>query len=149
VEEADAEGNWTVNYYEDGPAGMNELGPDCFGDVRVFSDDWYYRTWLVWPEDAAKIPVEKDQNLSIAIGIEPDNLDPLKMMSAPAATVSEYMAQSLIYMSEEGSIEPSLALSWEPIEDGLAWDLELREGVTFHDGEPFNAEAVATRYWKP
>ncbi len=53
-DEADGEGNWTVNYYEDGPEGMNVLGPDCFGDVRVFSDDWYYRTWLVWPQDLSE-----------------------------------------------------------------------------------------------
>jgi len=83
-----------------------------------------------------------DQDLIIAIGAEAENLDPLKMMSAPAATVSEHMAQSLIYLAEDGTLEPNLAESWEPTEDGLAWDLKLREGVTFHDGEPFNAEAV-------
>ncbi len=86
--------------------------------------------------------IEGEQDLIIAIGAEPENLDPLKIMSAPAATVSEHMAQTLIYLAEDGTLEPNLALDWEPTEDGLAWDLTLREGVTFHDGEPFNAEAV-------
>lgn len=84
----------------------------------------------------------EDQDIVIAIGAEPENLDPLKMMSAPAATVAEHMVETLIYLDVDGTLRPALAESWEPTEDGLAWDLKLREGVTFHDGEPFNAEAV-------
>ena len=43
-------------------------------------------------------------------------------------------------------IEPSLAESWEASEDGLEWTFKLRDGVTFHDGEPFNAEAVCFNF---
>ncbi|HET9461503.1 MAG TPA: ABC transporter substrate-binding protein, partial [Gaiellaceae bacterium] len=43
-------------------------------------------------------------------------------------------------------IEPALATEWEASEDGLAWTFTLREGVTFHDGEPFNAEAVCFNF---
>lgn len=39
-------------------------------------------------------------------------------------------------------IQPELAESWTPSEDGLTWDFKLRTGVKFSDGEPFNAEAV-------
>ncbi|SHF05018.1 peptide/nickel transport system substrate-binding protein [Desulfacinum infernum DSM 9756] len=39
-------------------------------------------------------------------------------------------------------IEPQLATSWEVSEDGLTWTFHLRKGVTFHDGTPFNAQAV-------
>jgi peptide/nickel transport system substrate-binding protein len=41
-----------------------------------------------------------------------------------------------------GEVSPLLATSWEQISDG-AWRFHLRQGVTFHDGSPFNAEAVA------
>lgn len=83
-----------------------------------------------------------DQDIVIAIGAEPENLDPLKMMSAPAATIAEHMIENLIYLAEDGTLQPALAESWEPSEDGLSWFLNLREGVSFHDGTPFNAEAV-------
>jgi peptide/nickel transport system substrate-binding protein len=38
--------------------------------------------------------------------------------------------------------EPMLATHWEVANDGLAWTFYLREGVKFHDGTPFNADAV-------
>jgi peptide/nickel transport system substrate-binding protein len=43
-------------------------------------------------------------------------------------------------------LEPGLAESWELSEDGLEYTFTLREGVTFHDGEPFNAEAVCYNF---
>jgi len=39
-------------------------------------------------------------------------------------------------------VEPDLATSWAISPDGLVWTFTLRQGVTFHDGAPFNAEAV-------
>src|SRR5690606_638333 len=50
--------------------------------------------------------------------------------------------------TEEGGTElvPELAESWEPSDDGLQWTFTLRDDVTFHDGEPFNAEAVCFNF---
>ncbi len=45
---------------------------------------------------------------------------------------------------------PGLATSWDVSEDGTEYTFHLREGVTFHDGEPFNADAVMfnfDRFW--
>jgi len=94
------------------------------------------------PVEEPEEPVEVAQEISIAIGAEPESLDPNKMSSAPAATVSEHMVENLIYLNEDGELEPALATNWEVEDDGMAYLVELREGVTFHDGEPFNAEAV-------
>ena len=44
--------------------------------------------------------------------------------------------------SEEGQFTPALATDWSVSEDGLSWTFQLREGVTFHDGTPLNAEAA-------
>ncbi|MDQ0862185.1 nickel ABC transporter substrate-binding protein [Bacillus sp. V2I10] len=49
--------------------------------------------------------------------------------------------ESLVENTEEG-IKPLLAESWEVSEDGKVYTFHLREDVKFHDGEPFNAEAV-------
>ena len=46
------------------------------------------------------------------------------------------------YKDESTELEPALATSWESSEDGRIWTFHLRQGVTFHDGTPFNAEAV-------
>jgi peptide/nickel transport system substrate-binding protein len=43
-------------------------------------------------------------------------------------------------------IEPNLATEWEADEAGTTWTFTLREGVTFHDGEPLNAEAVCFNF---
>jgi len=42
----------------------------------------------------------------------------------------------------ETDIEPDLATSWSVSPDGLVWTFKLRQGVTFHDGTPWNAEAA-------
>ena len=48
----------------------------------------------------------------------------------------------LVYQDEQGNVSPWLAKSWEVSDDGLTYTFHLREGVTFSDGEPFNAQAV-------
>jgi peptide/nickel transport system substrate-binding protein len=49
---------------------------------------------------------------------------------------------SLVYMNDDGELEPALAESWEISADGTEYTFHLRQDVTFHNGEPFNADAV-------
>ena len=48
----------------------------------------------------------------------------------------------LVTFDSELNLVPQLATDWETSEDGLTWTFNLRNDVTFHDGTPFNAEAV-------
>jgi peptide/nickel transport system substrate-binding protein len=52
------------------------------------------------------------------------------------------MYDTLIWVDEEGIFQPALAEDWEVSEDGSEYTFHLRQGVTFHNGEPFNADAV-------
>ena len=70
--------------------------------------------------------------------------DPVKSFSTEALYLAN-MYEPLLYATPEGSAEPfvpALATDWSVSDDGLTWTFNLREGVTFHDGEPFNAEAA-------
>src|SRR6185369_1534165 len=42
---------------------------------------------------------------------------------------------------------PELAISATPAENGKTWTIRLRQGVSFHDGTPFNADAVV-EHWQ-
>lgn len=53
---------------------------------------------------------------------------------------------SLVAQDLDGDFVPWLAKSWTVSDDGLHYTFELRQDVTFHDGEPFNAEAVKANF---
>lgn len=53
------------------------------------------------------------------------------------------VAETLVDADETGALRPGLATAWEALEDGTGWRFALREGVRFHDGSPFDAEAAA------
>jgi peptide/nickel transport system substrate-binding protein len=78
---------------------------------------------------------------------DPKTLDPPLASDGESLRVSEQLYEGLITL-EPGGTEPvgKLATSWEASGDGLEWTFELQEGVTFHDGEPFNAEAVCFNF---
>lgn len=89
------------------------------------------------------------KDITFAQSIAITSLDPAGMQ--PQGYPSGYEAafaihNGLIRFDEELNFTPDLAESWEPSADGLSWDFKLREGVTFHDGEPFNADAVVKQY---
>jgi ABC-type transport system substrate-binding protein len=88
-------------------------------------------------------PTEARGVLRIAQGTDPVTLDAHRVTDSPTASVVQHIVEPLFNIShEDGSLEPGLALSGEMGDDGLSWTIRLREGVMFHDGTPFNAEAV-------
>ncbi len=82
-------------------------------------------------------------NITIVLSEEPDIVDPCEASrSNVGRVVKQNINETLTEINpKDGSITPRLATEWEQT-DPLTWRFKLREGVKFHDGEPFNAEAV-------
>ena len=70
-------------------------------------------------------------------------LDPAEAEWGEDLKVIAALYEPLVSFDGDGKIGPRLATKWTFSEDGLAATFELRSGVTFHDGSPFDAEAVA------
>ena len=80
--------------------------------------------------------------VTYAAGADPDSLDPANAESNPSEAVNRMMYENIVRFDEKLKIVPGLATRWEQAKDGLSWTFFLRKGVKFHDGTPFNAEAV-------
>jgi len=87
-------------------------------------------------------PVAAQTNLRIGLAEDPDNLDPTTAGSYVGRIVLAAMCDKLFDIDAQLNIVPQLALSHETSADGKTVTLKLRPNVKFHDGEPFNAEAV-------
>jgi peptide/nickel transport system substrate-binding protein len=78
---------------------------------------------------------------------DPVVLDGALVSDGESLRVIDQIFETLVSL-EAGSteLEPGLATEWEISDDGRSYTFQLREGVQFHDGEPFNAEAVCFNF---
>ncbi len=72
---------------------------------------------------------------------EPVGLDLMRSSLQNTMSVCYNLHDTLFFPQEDASVKPALAEKWEKIDD-LTWKITLRKGVTFHNGEPLNAQAV-------
>lgn len=81
--------------------------------------------------------------LVYAQGADPRGLDPAMVDDGESAKVIVNVYETLVkYKEDSTEIEPGLATDWQMSPDGKEWTFNLRKGVKFQDGTPFNAEAV-------
>ncbi len=71
-----------------------------------------------------------------------DKLDPNATTFSRVGQIALHIIDPLLWQPVVGTFEPGLATEWSVNADATEYTLKLREGVTFHDGTPFNAEAV-------
>jgi peptide/nickel transport system substrate-binding protein len=81
-------------------------------------------------------------NLRIGLAEDPDVLDPSLARTFVGRIVFSALCDKLIDIDEKLTLVPQLAQSWEWSADSKALTMKLRPGVTFHDGEKFDAAAV-------
>lgn len=81
------------------------------------------------------------EDLTIGLASEPTSVDPHYHNLGPNNALGRHIYGNLIMQDENQQLQPGLAVSWEAIDD-LTWEFKLREGVTFHDGNPLTADDV-------
>ena len=82
------------------------------------------------------------QALRIGLAEDPDVLDPSLARTFVGRIVFAALCDKLVDIDEKLNIVPQLATSWQWSPDNKALTMKLRSGVTFHDGEKFDAAAV-------
>lgn len=87
-------------------------------------------------------PVLAQTPLIVAQGGDVVTLDAHDIVEAVSSLVSRQIYETLFEVTPEGAIEPLLVADYQVSDDGLLWTLSLREGIRFHDGSLFDAEAV-------
>ena len=103
---------------------------------------------LVWPSAITAQPrtvdgvaIDPDAELVVALADDTTNMDPRIGMGSIRSNYLRQVFEGLVDVDAQGRPVPGLALSWKPVNE-LTWEFALRHGVTFHDGEPFNADTV-------
>jgi len=82
-------------------------------------------------------------DLRIGLQSDADVLDPDQSRTFVGRIVYTSLCDKLVDITPDLEIIPQLATEWSFSEDGKQLTMKLREGVVFHDGTPFDAEAVA------
>lgn len=93
---------------------------------------------------AAPAMAQEDKSLTIALPSEPADIDGCNTtVTGIGVIVKENIVETLTTLDpNDSTVQPRLATAWEDLGDGT-WRISLREGVTFHDGAPFNADSVS------
>lgn len=73
-------------------------------------------------------------------------IEPHQLNDDPGIGTVHQVCEMLVDTDYEGNLQPRLATAWEPSEGGQVWTITLREGVTFHNGQPMTADDVVATF---
>ncbi|HZH50669.1 MAG TPA: ABC transporter substrate-binding protein [Microvirga sp.] len=80
--------------------------------------------------------------MTVAVAIDPGSWDPIDTFLVDWSSAANNIYDGLTARGADMKLKPGLATSWEFLDNNSRIRFKLRENVTFHNGEPFNAEAV-------
>ncbi len=81
-------------------------------------------------------------SITIALGSEPTSLDPHIVDDGGERAINDNIYETLLARTPDGELIPSLATALPTQVDDTTWEFTLRDDVVFHDGTPFDADAV-------
>lgn len=84
---------------------------------------------------------DRVEELVIDLVNEPDNLDPATTYDANSWSVVHSIFDSLVQYADDGTLQPLLSESFTLL-DPLTYEVKLREGIQFHNGEPLTSSAI-------
>lgn len=73
-------------------------------------------------------------------------IEPHQLNDDPGIGTVHQVCEMLVDSDYEGLLQPRLATSWEPSDGGKSWTVALRQGVTFHNGQPMTADDVVATF---
>jgi peptide/nickel transport system substrate-binding protein len=83
---------------------------------------------------------------TLKLGMSPGpstEIDPLKVADEGGLGIMSQTGEFLAFSDDKLKLQPRLAESWKPSENGQVWTFKIRQGVKFHDGKPMTAADVA------
>ncbi|MDP9364796.1 MAG: ABC transporter substrate-binding protein [Chloroflexota bacterium] len=84
---------------------------------------------------------------TLRFGVDPAaTIEPHQLNDDPGIGTVHQVCEMLVDIDYEGNLQPRLATSWEPGEGGKTWTVALRQGVTFHNGQPMTADDVVATF---
>jgi peptide/nickel transport system substrate-binding protein len=96
---------------------------------------------------ASRHSFQDASQLIVGISTDIDHLDPRQTNTQEGYFCNANVYDCLVlYELGSAKLRGGLAESWTISDDGLTYTFKLRQGVTYHDGAPFNADAVITWY---
>jgi peptide/nickel transport system substrate-binding protein len=78
----------------------------------------------------------------IAQGVDPTTLDTMNQSETPASNVARHVFDTLVERDQNLELQPALATEMPKLVAPTTWEVKLRRGVKFHNGEEFNAESA-------
>lgn len=98
---------------------------------------------------AAAAPLAAERVVRSGSMFEPAAIDPAQSWDDTSSFYVGNIFDTLVRLNPQTmKIEPSLAIGWETSKDGRTWTFHLRRGIFFHDGTPFDADAVVFTFFR-